>query len=132
MFNKPPKKQKNLPPFIQRSALNPFVLIVTFVVFPFTVRANSTGFIIGDLVTIRSSKNGSSVCKVLYGTNLTILEDDGTWMKVIYDGQNVGYVSSQYVAEYSKIPPPVFLKATSLVALLSTILNTLTTSLNVL
>ena len=88
---------------MRKSILLTILFLITFVVFPFTVRANSTGFIIGDLVTIRSSKNGSSVCKVLYGTNLTILEDDGTWMKVIYDGQNVGYVSSQYVAEYSKI-----------------------------
>ena len=86
-----------------------FILTILFLVsifiLPLTVLANSTGFVIGDFVSIRGSKstNGTLLAKVIYGTNLTILENDGTWMRVVYDGQNTGYILGRYVAEYSKI-----------------------------
>jgi uncharacterized protein YgiM (DUF1202 family) len=86
-----------------------FILFILFLVsifvLPLTVLANSTGFVMGDFVSIRSSKStgASLLATVIYGTNLTILENDGTWMRVVYDGQNTGYILSRYVAEYSKI-----------------------------
>ena len=81
------------------------LFLTSIFVLPITVHANSTGFVIGDYVSIRGSKSTGStlLAKVIYGTNLTILENDGTWMRVVYDGQNTGYILSQYVAEYSKI-----------------------------
>ena len=81
------------------------LFLASIFMLPLTVHAHSTGFVMGDYVSIRASKStgASLLAKVIYGTSLTILEDDGTWMKVVYDGQNTGYIQRQYVAEYSKI-----------------------------
>lgn len=78
-----------------------FLLVVMIIFVPFfQVEAqNERGKVIGDFVSIRAkaSTGATELNKVIFGTYVTIIGEEGSFYKVIYDGLNTGYMSKQYV-----------------------------------
>lgn len=60
----------------------------------------------GLVLREEASRNGSVITTIEDGTTLEILEKDGDWYKVIYNGDE-GYVFAQYIeANEEDVPPP--------------------------
>lgn len=81
------------------------LFFITLFVPCFQVNAqNERGKVIGDYVTIRSkaSSGASELNKVIFGTYVTIIGEEGSFYKVIYDGLNTGYMSKQYILKDSE------------------------------
>ena len=82
-----------------------FVLLLC-VFIPSLVNAEDLGMINGDFVTIRAtpSSKGKAITKLLYGTEVTILEEaNDSFYKILYDGLNTAYVSKTYVWKYNDL-----------------------------
>ncbi len=85
-----------------------FIVLLVFVFVPSLVKADDPkGMINGDWVTIRVKPGGTTITKLLYGTEVTILETttykDTDYYKIIYDGINTAYVSADYVWKYEDL-----------------------------
>lgn len=62
---------------------------------------NARGIVIGSCVNVRSgpSTDHSIVTKVYAGTIVDLLDEEGNWYSISYDGKT-GYISADYVREY--------------------------------
>ena len=65
------------------------------------VLQNARGIVIGSCVNVRSgpSTDHSIVTKVYAGTIVDLLDEEGNWYSISYDGKT-GYISADYVREY--------------------------------
>lgn len=82
------------------------ILLSIFFVVPATINAEELGRVIGDFVSVRnraSSASGTAITKLIYGTTVTIIGEEGSYYKVNYDGKNTGYMSKTYVKKKSDI-----------------------------
>jgi beta-N-acetylglucosaminidase len=92
-----------------------FLIVIVFSMFSFmNVFASENGKVIGDFVSVRAKASSSStiIIKLLYGTDVTIVGEEGSFYKVIYDGINTGYMSKEYVYKDSdyKLDDPAYCK----------------------
>ena len=73
-------------------------IFLFFIAVP-SVCANERGKVSGDFVTVRmkASSSSSKITQLIYGSNVTIIGEEGSFYKVIYDGVNTGYMSKSYV-----------------------------------
>ena len=84
------------------------IILLLCVFIPSFVNAEDTvkGMVNGDWITVRAtaSSNGKAITKLLYGTEVTIVdESNNSFYKVIYDGINTGYISKTYVWKYADL-----------------------------
>ena len=84
---------------MKKNILFVVAIIFSFIIAVPNVRANERGKVSGDFVTVRMSASSSSskITKLIYGSNVTIIGEEGSFYKVIYDGVNTGYMSKAYV-----------------------------------
>lgn len=84
-----------------------FVYLLILFIMPSFVYAADLGRINGDFVSARSTPGGTKIVSLLYGTEVTVLEkitkNKEDYYKVIYDGLNTGYISTDYVTLYKDV-----------------------------
>lgn len=84
---------------MKKNILIVIILIFSFIVTVPSVSANERGKVFGDFVSVRMKASSSStkIYDLIYGSNVTIIGEEGSFYKVIYDGINTGYMSKTYV-----------------------------------
>jgi hypothetical protein len=65
----------------------------------------STGTVTASQLNFRSSPNGPVIAKLPKGASVEILEQQGEWLKVLV-GEQVGFVSANFVHQQQDAPPP--------------------------
>lgn len=84
---------------MKKNILFVMILICSFIITVPSVSANENGKVSGDFVSVRmrASSSSSKITDLIYGSNVTIIGEEGSFYKVIYDGLNTGYMSKSYV-----------------------------------